>query len=66
VRTAEAEARVLDAIRSQILSPENVAYASEHALAEIAKDRAATEPVALRNERDAFMVERNTTRTSRA
>jgi len=59
VRTDAAEARVLAAIREQVLTPENVVYSVELALAEIAKARAAADPVALRKELDAFMVERN-------
>jgi len=59
VPTAAAEARVLHAIREQILTPENVEYAAERALAEIAKSRAASDPAAIRKEFDAFMVERN-------
>jgi len=59
VPTAAVEACVLNAIREQILTPENVEYAAERALAEIAKARAASDPAAIRKELDAFMVERN-------
>lgn len=43
----------------QILTPENVVYAAERAVTEIAKARAAVDPVALRKELEPFMVERN-------
>jgi len=58
-RTDAAEACVLAAIREQVLTPDNVAYAVERTPAEIAKARAAADPVALRRELEAFMVERN-------
>jgi DNA invertase Pin-like site-specific DNA recombinase len=59
VATAEAEVRVLNAIRDQILTPKNVAYCAERTLEEIAKERRAADPKLLRRELDAFMVERN-------
>jgi hypothetical protein len=59
VATAEAEARVLNAIHDQILTPENIAYCAERTLEEIAKARRAADPKVLWRELDAFMVERN-------
>jgi hypothetical protein len=47
VATAEAEARVLNAIHDQILSPENIAYCAERTLEEIAKTRRAADPKVL-------------------
>jgi hypothetical protein len=59
VPSKEVEARVLTAIENVVMTPENVAYAAEQALASILVARAAADPKKLKGELDRLQVERD-------